>query len=200
MKHPQSFISKIPMTPKEKRRKAVKLSLLVIAAITLIGMLAFSGTFSKLFPAQAVQPRQAASCEAALIAEAGVKEFTSLSLERGYEDWQLNLCSLSSERFCTLVKSGFGKKIWDKVQASNAGVVNLSTRAIGMVYENPATDDTHQFWRVRYELVSADGERAYTAVVSVVQEEGRWKFNGFSFLPEATPDSIRRGFQEEQGL
>jgi hypothetical protein len=197
MKHPQSFISKIPMTPKEKRRKAFKLSLLAAVVITLIWILAFSGIFSRLFPVQTVQPGQAASREAALIAEAGVKVFTSLSLERGYEDWQLNLCGLSSERFCTLVRSGLGKGIWDKVQASNAGVVNLSTRALGRVYQDPATDDTRQFWRVRYELVSADGERPYIAVVSVVQEEGSWKFNGFSFLPETTPDSLCRGFQEE---
>lgn len=197
MKHPQSFISKIPLTPSEKRRKAFKLSLLAAAVITLVGMLAFSSIFSRLFPTRAVPPGETANREAALIAETGVKVFTSLSLERNYEDWQLEACSLSSERFCTLIRSGLGKRIWEKVQASNASVVNLSTRAIGRVFQDAAADDTHQFWRVRYELVSADGEGTFTTLVSVIQEEGQWKFNGFSFLPEPTLDSLRRGFQEE---
>jgi len=197
MKRPQSSIFQIPLTPSEKRRKALKLSLLAGTVITLIGMLAFSGIVSNLFATRAVNPAETANREAALIAETGVKVFTSLSLERGYEDWQLHLCGLSSERFCTLVKSGLGRRIWEKVQASNASMVNLSTRAIGRVYQVPAVADTHQFWRVRYEMVSADGEGTYTAVVSVVQEEGQWKFNGFSFLPEPTPDAQRRGFQEE---
>ena len=197
MKSPQNVPATIPLTPREKRKKAFKICFLIVLISAGLGTLVFSGILSSLLPVSEAQTGNQTRQPTALIAETGVKIFTSIDPDNGYEDWQLNICSLSTQRFCSLVKAGFGKQVWDSTLASNAGIVNLSTRAISRVFSNPEDADIQQFWRVRYELVSAQGEQAYSAVVSVVQEDGKWKFNGFSLLPEPTPEPVLRGFQEE---
>lgn len=195
MKPHRSRLSAIPLTPREKHRKALSLLLMIVITIAVTAVLAFSGVFARLISRPPADSEQTGSQQAALIAEAGVSIFTSISPERGYEDWQLSLCSISTERFCTLIRSGFGNQVWEKVLGSNAGIVNLSTHAIARI--NPTEPDDHQLWRVRYELLSAAGEKVYSTAVAVVQGEGSWKFNGFAFLPESTPAARLRGFQEE---
>jgi len=197
MKLYRAPISGIPFTPREKRRKTLKTILLAGIFVAVFGGLALTGVFSRIFSKPAASTGEISSQPAALIAETGVRVFTSISPENGYESWELNLCSLSTERFCSLVKSGLGDQVWDSALVSDAGIVNLSAHAIRRVYPNPGDEETQQFWQVRYELVSTQGEQTYSAVVSVVRETGKWKFNGFSLLPEPTPEGVLRGFQEE---
>lgn len=184
MKGHHSSLKKIPLTTREKRRQAFKLSGLFALALLLLWTLHFTGILPGLLSHPEERSPESLEQEAATIAEAGVREFTSISLEKGEETWRTNVCSVSTQRFCDLVSSGLGALVWQETRESGSGIVNLSTRAVTKVVANPSAENESQFWRIRYELASASGETVHEAVVSVVREGEDWEFNGFSFIPQ----------------
>jgi len=182
MKAKQYPLRRIPLTPREKRRKALYIGIPLSVLVILLGLLGASGRLQALLMHPDHSADQNDEQQAAVVAETGVRLFTSIPIEGEYSSWLEAVCSISTERHANLVQGVLGPLAWQNVQDSQVGIVNLSTRALQRMYADAPASSGSQFWLVEYTLASSSGEYSYSSVVSVVQEEGQWKFNGFTLI------------------
>jgi hypothetical protein len=190
MKLKQYPLRKIPLTPREKRRKLLSIGIPLCVLVLLLGFLGASGHLKALLVHPDHSTAQNEEQQTAVIAETGVRLFTSIPLEGEYSSWLEAICAISTEQHAKLVRGVLGPLAWQNVQDSQVGVVNLSTRALRRLYASEPATSGNQFWLVEYTLASSSGENTYSSVVSVVQEEGQWKFNGFSLIPVEKAEAV----------
>ena len=190
MRQKQYNVHKIPLTPREKRKWGIRIGIPCVLLAFLLGYLVFSGAFPKFMGHLTSRSQNNSDEQAALVAETAVRIFTSIPLNGEYSLWLASVCAVSTQQHCNLVREVLGPRIWQEVQDSQSGMINLSVHALQRVYPGSTPDLESQFWRVSYVLLTATGESTHEAVVSVVRDGESWSFNGFSFLPEDPVSSI----------
>jgi len=190
MSQKQYNVHKIPLTPREKRTKGIRIGIPSVLIAFLLGYLVLSGVIPKFIAQLASRSQNNSDEQAALVAETAVKLFTSIPLDGEYSLWLESVCVVSTTQHCALVREVLGPRIWQEVQDSQSGMINLSVNALQRVYPGSTPDPETQFWRMSYLLLTATGESTHEAVVSVVRDGKSWSFNGFSFLPEDPASSF----------
>ncbi len=193
--------SQIPLTSKEKKASVLKKTMVIVILFAAIAIFVSSGAFAWLLKTITGKPVETpvalVDSSAAAAAENGLKTMYTVDYEAGYDAWVSSICAISTDKGCKATVDLFGRSIKEGFEMYKTDQTVTAVKAIKKLDERTIDGVKNQMWAVEMTTKGWTEEQTETAVASVVQENGTWKFEMLVPVPPnmleqmlaATPES-----------